>query len=190
MRCRLLSSVVSACLLVGALPAGSQAASDPCRVGAPLVDVTQGVLNVVDVGLDGHVWALDDYASQIRLWRTGPDTYCAIERAVGTFTAFAGPSPALTGTVRGGRRGVFAGTTTYRVTGDFVPKAPTHGSLGLIDAGCDRDENCASFDFRFTERYFASVESFDISAFGAVYASPGHGRWVQTSHSSSGDILG
>ncbi|GAA1998200.1 hypothetical protein [Microbacterium pumilum] len=187
---RVVLSALTIAVLVVNTPAPAEAAAEPCRVGAPIVNVTETVLNVVDVGLDGHIWALDDYGSWLRIWRTGPDRYCVIEHAVGSFTAFAGASPALTGTVAEGRKGGFVGTTTYRVTGTFSPKAAQTGYLGLIDAGCDREENCATFDYRFTEQYFATVDSFDIDSFNAAYASPRHGRWIQTIDSSTGDIVG
>jgi hypothetical protein len=170
--------------------APANAAERRCKVGTPVVNVTETVFNVVDVGIDGHIWALDDYGSWLRIWRTGPSSYCVIEHAAGVFTAFAGASPGLTGTVAQERTGGFVGTTTYRVTGVFSPKLAQSGYLGRIDAGCDREENCATFDYRFTEQYFATVDSFSIDSFYATYASPRHGRWVQTTDSSSGDIVG
>lgn len=186
-----LSVVAVVVLFAGNLPVSSEAAEpDPCRVGPPVVNVTETVLNVVDVGVDGHVWALDDSGNWLRIWRTGPDTYCVIERSVGVFTTFAGPSPALTGSVPDGRTGGFVGTTTFRVSGVFQPKFATSGYLGRLNAECDREENCATLDYRFTEKYFATVDAFDIEAFDATYASPRHGRWVQTTDSSSGDIVG
>lgn len=187
---RLLLSVLTVALFVSVPVAPAHAAETPCKVGTPVVNVTQTVLNVVDVGVDGHIWALDDYGSWLRIWRTGPQSYCVIEHAAGVFTAFSGASPALTGTVAEGRKGALVGTTTYRVTGIFSPRVAQNGYLGRIDAGCDREENCATFDYRFTEQYFATVDSFDIDSFYATYASPRHGRWVQTINSSSGDIVG
>jgi hypothetical protein len=187
---RVLLCVLTAALLTGSTPAAAEAAPETCRVGSTVVDVTETVLNVVDVGVDGHVWALDDSGTWLRIWRTGPNAYCVIERSVGVFTAFAGPSPALTGVVAEGRRGGFVGTTTFRVTGVFQPKVATNGYLGRLDADCDREENCKTFDYRFTEKYFATVDSFEIESFNGAYASPRHGKWVQSLDSSSGDITG
>jgi hypothetical protein len=183
----LLSLAFGACALPQ--PASSLAA-EPCRVGAPVVNVVETVKGVVDVGIDGHVWANDDYLNSLRVWRTGPNQFCAIEHSVGVFTTYAGPSPALTGEVPDGLRGVFTGTVTTRETGTFVPRYPTRGYIGTIDANCDREENCATFDYRWPNQYLSGFGRPVFESFKAAYVSPGHGRFVQDLDGSQGDILG
>jgi hypothetical protein len=190
---RSLLATVCALATVGALIAVAQpavAAADTCRVGKPVVNINEKILHTDDSGIDGHVWALDTYHEVLQMWRTGDNSYCAIEHQVGQFTTFVGPSPALTGTVPDGLRGVFSATFQWRVTGTFAPRYPKRGHIGTINAGCDRVENCKTFDYRFTDQYFSEITDLGLDSATADYASPCHGHWHQTLDSSRGDIVG
>src|SRR5687768_10525789 len=90
-------------------PSKAIAAGQACQQGRPLVDVTYGFLNEQDLNSDGYVWALDDGQSRFRLFQTGLETFCAVSSSSGTFTTFAGPSPAGTGTIPAGLEGTFRG---------------------------------------------------------------------------------
>jgi hypothetical protein len=164
--------------------ATAQPAAPPCRVGAPLVNVTYRFVNEQDLTSNGEVWALDSGIATFRLFRTGENTFCATTSAAGTFTTFGGPSPAGTGTVPEGHTGRFAGQSTLRFVGSFAPVLPTRGFVGTFDAQCDQFD-CAA-PIRFGRNYLETGPP-TVESFRAVYVSS-CGVWVQTSEGDRGDI--
>ncbi|MEP7054113.1 MAG: hypothetical protein ABI912_02550 [Actinomycetota bacterium] len=157
---------------------------------ALVVDATLTVRNVDDRAVDGHVWALDAYSERVRLWHVDADRYCAQLEDNGTFTSFAGVSPALTGTISAGVTGSFVATQYISVTGDFAPKAPTTGFIGDFDTGCNQDGVCANHDDRFTVHYFDRVRAARFGWFSALYGGGTHGTFTQSTDGNMGDITG
>ena len=88
----------------------ASAAVERCSGGGPLVvNADATYRNVIDLGADGHVWALDAARWSIQIWQVGTNTYCVRQLHVGTFTTFAGVSPEGTGTVSAGVTGRWSG---------------------------------------------------------------------------------
>jgi hypothetical protein len=164
--------------------------ADRCGSGRPIVNVVARVRNVVDFGADGHVWALDDYAKHIKIWRIGDSVYCVLTRDEGRFSTFAGASPEGTGTVSEGVRGTLGITLRFDITGTFAPTAPTRGFIGTFDVACSRDGTCTGPEPRETDLYFSSVDDFAFVDFRAVYRGGRHGTWIQTPQGDQGDITG
>lgn len=128
-----------------------------CPDDKPLVvDVTQGIANVDDVGVAGNVWALDTVLERIRIWQTGTNQFCVRRDDSGSFTSFAGVSPAGTGTISAGVTGSLVGTDFLRIGGIFSPTVPTTGYIGSVDAGCNQQGQCTDTSYRVVARYFAA----------------------------------
>jgi hypothetical protein len=125
---------------------GAQLHSGPssCPNGAPIINVTQKVLNDADSGVAGNAWAFDDLVRQIRVVQTDTSTFCATVKYQGSFTTVAGPSPENTGTVGAGVVGTFEGGYTAILKGTLkeTPGARTRGSIGTFDYQCDTSFNC------------------------------------------------
>jgi hypothetical protein len=161
-----------------------------CGGGTLVVDVTQDVINDADSGVAGNAWAFDDYQRQIRVWQTGPDTYCAILRYDGEFVTNAGPSPNNTGTLAAGVQGELAGGyRTTHFTGTFAPTAPTSGDLGTFDYACDTSFNCPG-RVSWPSLYFSSTSGFDLEWWGWIYTTDANGTWVNAISGNLGDITG
>ena len=141
--------------------------------------------NDQDLNSEGEVFALGSGIARFRLWRTGPGTFCAIATSTGTFTTFAGPSPAGTGTVPAGHTGYFAGESVLRFVGTFAPKLPTRGFVGSFDARCDQFDCATPIQFG---RFYIDVEGPpELLAFRFVHVSS-CGAWVETESTDVGDI--
>lgn len=167
-------------------PAAAQSPAQECEVGAPIVNVSFRFLNEQDLTSNGDVWALDTGLSRWRLYRTGADTFCSTSADVGSFTAFAGPSPAGTGTVPPGHRGHFAGKAERHYVGrTFTPTLPTRGFVGTFDAQCDQFD-CQN-PTRFGRNYLEGDVPPLFGEFRVVYTSR-CGVWIQTSSGDRGDI--
>jgi hypothetical protein len=187
---RLALAALVVALVAPAAPAQARAKPGCPDNGVPVVDVTLQILNVDDVGLDGHVWALDDIDQRMRIWQTGSNRYCVRLDDVGTFTTFAGVSPNLTGTVSEGVTGTVETTSYLRATGTFAPTVPTTGHIGTVDADCQQDGTCATFGYRFTNLYFSRVDARSFGWYSATYDGGSHGLMVQSTDGNSGDITG
>ena len=155
-----------------------------------VVDATQGIANVDDIGVAGNVWALDTVLERIRIWQVGTNSFCVRRDDVGSFTSFAGLSPAGTGTVSGGVTGSLVGTSYLSISGIFSPSVPTTGHIGDIDAGCDQQGQCTSTAYRVTNRYFARVNTVKFGWFSATYGGGSHGTFIQSTDGNVGDITG
>lgn len=168
---------------------GPQLAASACGGGKLVLNVTHKVVNDADSGFHGY-WAFDTYNRQIRVWQTGPSTYCAIVKYEGQFKTIAGASspgagvllgPSVQGTFNGGYRGI--------ITGTFSPGSnPTRGSLGVKDYQCNAGGSCASL-FSWLGTYFAPGYSFSYAWWGWEYKYKNQ-RWVNAIDGSAGDITG
>jgi hypothetical protein len=162
-----------------------------CPDDKPLiVDVTQGIANVDDVGVSGNVWALDTVLERIRMWQVGTNNFCVRRDDVGSFTSFAGVSPAGTGTVSGGVTGSLIGTDFLRIGGIFSPTVPTTGYIGTVDAGCNQQGQCTDTSYRVVSRYFARANSINFGWFAVTYDGGSHGTFLQSTDGNVGDITG
>ena len=184
---RLVAVVATLISALTVLPssASAQTVTAPCEVGRPLVNVTYRFINDQDLTSDERVWALGSGIATFRLYRTGDDTFCATTTLVGTFTTFAGPSPAGTGMVPAGHIGRFAIRTSLRFEGSFAPILPTRGFVGTFDAKCDQFA-CES-PIRFGRNYLEVTAPPVRESLRAVYVSS-CGVWIQTTEGERGDI--
>jgi hypothetical protein len=176
---------LASALMVLSGPADAQTAARACQVGPTLVDVVYRFANDQALNSEGEVFALASGTGRFRLWRTGPDTFCAISTSVGTFTTFAGPSPAGTGTVPAGHTGYVAGESVLRFIGTFAPTLPTRGFVGSFDARCDQFDCATPIQFG---RFYVDVQGPpELLAFRFVHVST-CGAWVETESTDIGDI--
>jgi hypothetical protein len=186
---RIVASAVAAAmlgLLAVVFPANPVAAQGaPCEVGRPLVNVTYRFVDDQDLTSEGEVWALGTGISTFKLYDTGGGTFCATTTLVGTFTTFAGPSPAGTGTVPSGHTGRFVVQSVLRFEGTFEPILPTRGFVGTFDANCDQFE-CET-PIQFGRKYLDVGGPPVAESFRAVYVSS-CGVWIQTEDGNTGDI--
>lgn len=171
---------------------GSQINAGQCpKVGKPVVNVVQKVVNDVDSGLSGY-WAFDTLSRQIQVWSTGnTDEYCAEVSYQGKFDAQAGQvSPGVTaGVLDGSEDGSFQGGYNATITGTLLstPLWQTKGSVGTTDYGCDLVGNCPGY-VSWTGQYFTPGYGFDYDWWGWIYHN-GNNVWVNSSDGNSGDVL-
>lgn len=161
--------------------------------GAPVVDVTQRIINDVDSGQAGNYWGYDTINRQIQVWKVSDGNYCAEVQYEGTFTTIAGQkSPGNTGFLTGSERGTFNGGYRADIAGTLLdnPSLPTKGHLGTTDYACSLSGNCpGAFDW--TTKYFnSSTAGFTVNYgwWGWTYKN-GTRVWVNASTGNSGDIL-
>lgn len=185
----LLPLILACALWMG--DAGAKPQPDSCPEDKPMVvNAFATFRNVVDEGLDGHVWALDQGTQHIQIWQIGENTYCVKRRDFGTFVTYAGVSPAGTGTISAGVTGSFQGTTYLRINGIFEAKVPTTGYIGDFDAQCQQDGSCPGPRLRTSALYFSRTNKVDFGWFQFVAAGAGRcGTWSQTASGSVGDIV-
>ena len=153
--------------------------------GRALVNVSYRFADDQLLGLDGEVWAIGGGHGQFRLYPAGPGAFCAVSTVAGTFTTFAGPSPAGTGTVPAGVTGTVVGSNVLRFTGEFAPLLPTRGFVGSFDARCDQFE-CET-PIQFGRNYVDVNGPPEVLAYRFVHVSR-CGIWIETSLGSVGDI--
>ena len=163
---------------------------DGCPEDKPMVVSAFATFrNVVDEGLDGHVWALDQGTQYIQIWQLGENAYCVKRMETGTFVTFAGASPAGTGAIPAGVTGLFQGTTYLRIYGNFEPKVPVNGYIGDFDAQCQQDGSCAGQRLRTSTLYFSRTNKVDFGWFQFTADGGTCGKWSQTASGSVGDIV-
>jgi hypothetical protein len=177
-------TMVLAALTTGASPAGALTPDLSCP-GRPIVNVSYLFANDQLLGLDGNVWAIGSGYGQFRVYPAGPGAFCAVSTVAGTFTTFAGPSPAGTGTVPAGVTGWVYGTNVLRFTGEFAPELPTTGFVGTFDAQCDQFD-CLT-PIQFGRKYIAVTGPPEVLAYHFVHVSR-CGNWIETSLASQGDV--
>ncbi len=177
--------VLLAALAATAGPAVAQTPREECQAGTLLVDVYYRYVDDQILDTQGRVVGLSSGLGRFRLYQVGPDTYCALSYVAGSFTTFAGPSPAGTGTVPEGLRGHVVGENVLLFTGEFVPTLPTRGYVGEFDANCDRFE-CET-PIRFGRQYVETDGPPEVLAFRFTHYTR-CGIWIQTESSDEGDI--
>lgn len=161
--------------------------------GAPVIDITQKVVNSVDSGEAGNNWAFDSYNRHIQVWKQTNGTYCVLTDYEGKFDAQSGQqSPGNTGLLTGKEDGNFKGGYRAVITGAMktTPLLKTKGSIGTTDYKCDIAGNCPGA-FNWTDKYFDTAAVgylFDYEWWGWEYRN-GTKVWVNASEGNSGDIL-
>lgn len=173
---------------------GEQLAASNCAgVGAPVVNVSEKILNDADSGQAGNYWGLDTFSRTIQVWKTAVSgSYCAMVRYEGKFTGIAGQqSPGNTGTLSGNEAGVITGgykATIGAATLLDHPAWKTNGSVGTVDYQCDPSGNCPGA-VNWLDQYFAPGYTFDQPWWGWVYRAGGGKVWVNASTGNQGDII-
>ncbi len=161
------------------------------KVGRPVVNVMQKVVNDVDSGLSGN-WAFDSLNRQIQVWETATTgAYCAEVSYQGKFDARAGQvSPgdqavALTGDEDGSFHGGYRATVTGTLLAS--PLWGIRGQVGTTDYACDLAGNCPGY-VDWVAQYFEPNYGFAYEWWGWIYRSGSH-VWVNASTGNSGDVL-
>ena len=182
-----LTLVVLAAVGIGAAPAGADTASAvaACRSGPKLVDVYYRFVDDQVLNAEGRVVGLASGIGRFELYQKGPDTFCAVSSLTGTFTLFAGDSPAGTGTVPEGLRGAVVGVNVLEFTGTFDPQLPTRGYVGEFDANCDQFD-CET-PIRFGRQYVQTGGPPAVIDYRFVHYSR-CGIWVDAFTFTQGDI--
>jgi hypothetical protein len=192
---RLLSGAVSALVLASlVMPTGTAHAEDSPLCASEMknqvADVTERLRNWADIGTDGHVWALTEDDVRIRVWQVGSNHYCVRRDIHGTFRAFAGISPNLTGTVSAGVTGTEDGTDWAVLTGNWSPRVPVSGFVGDVDLGCTQTGDCALHRGPAYLFFADDVKALHVRQFDLAYDGGDHGIRRESSDVSTGDITG
>lgn len=172
---------------------GTQLSANECqKVGAPVVNVKQTVLNDVDSGEAGNYWAFDNLKRNIQVFATaGADVYCAEVFYQGKFDAQAGQqSPGNTAVLSGIEDGTFQGGYRATITGTLLsdPLWSTHGNVGTTDYQCDLTGNCPGY-IDWVAQYFGPSYGFSLQWWGWIYRAGHNHVWVNSSDGNSGDVL-
>jgi hypothetical protein len=165
-----------------------------------VINVVQKVVNDVDSGTAGNVWAFDDEIRQIQVVQTGTNTFCATVSYQGNFTTIAGPSPGAAytnNTVGDEVVGTFQGGYVSTIFTATLKASPTlnggpirkKGSIGEFDYQCDTSFNCPGY-VDWTAIYFDNISGFDLAWWGWVYHGGNNGSWTNAITGNSGDITG
>jgi len=171
---------------------GTEVNASECeKVGKPVINVVQSVVNDVDSGLGGY-WAFDNYTKHIQVWRaTTLGEYCAVVKYAGQFDAQAGQtSPGAGGSLDGDEDGTFEGGYRATVTGTLLntPSWVTRGSVGKFDYACNLSANCSGY-VSWIAQYFEPGYVFDYDWWGWIYHAGNNGSWVNSIDGNSGDIF-
>lgn len=172
----------------------SQLTRNSCNAtGAPVVNVTQRILNDADSGQAGNYWGYDTIDRKIQVWKVSEGKYCAEVKYEGQFQGIAGQkSPGNTGVLTGSEKGTLSGGYRADISGTMLdnPTEPTKGSLGTTDYQCSVSGTCpGAFDW--TTKYFntgIAGFTFNYAWWGWTYKNGTH-VWVNASTGNSGDIL-
>lgn len=167
------------------------------KEGKVVINVEEKVTNDVDSGFAGN-WAIDNYTRSIKVWKADSDNtnqWCAVLKYDGKFNAVQGQTgPGGTGVIGANVNGEMNGG--YRATFDGTLKSsplwPTHGSVGVVDYGCDITGATCNY-VSWTDQYFDGVTNFDQPWWGWIYkANKKHGTWlnqINVLQANSGNIL-
>ena len=162
------------------------------KVGSPVVNVTQKVVNDVDSGEGGNYWAFDNFNRHIQVWESSTQgEYCTEVKYTGQFDAQAGQtSPGAGGTLDGDEDGTVEGGYRATIAGTLKssPSWKTRGSIGSFDYDCDLSANCPGY-VNWADQYFDSGYGFSYDWWGWIYHAGNNGSWVNSSDGNSGDII-
>lgn len=179
------------------LTSGARALESACGTTTPIVDVIWTITNTVDTDASGtRAWSVDPTTTQrMRIWQTGPDSFCEVRQVEGTFNSIAGESPAGTGTISAGVTGSFVSIDTQTFTGTFDPGSrPTHGTLSTFDDACQiNPDDHTKWQCRGGGgTYFPAGRSNRVFPASGIFLYDGgsHGRWLEFGARSLGDIVG
>jgi len=158
--------------------------------GAPVINVTQKIVNTIDSGLSGY-WAYDDLNRVIKVYDNGDGTFCAEVTYQGKFDAVAEKtSPGdVAALLDGSEDGTFNGGYQATITGALLaePLWKTNGSVGTTDYACNIDTaSCTAVNW--LDQYFEAGYVFAYDFWGWTY---NHKNcvWVNSSEGNSGDIV-
>lgn len=171
---------------------GTQINPGECdRVGKPVINIVEKIVNTVDSGQVGNYWAYDNLNRQIQVWEQEDGSYCALVQNEGKFDAQEGEdSPGATGVLDGDEDGVFQGgyraiiNGTLKVDSDWK----TRGFVGTTDYRCDLSGVCPGY-ISWVGQYFEPGYSFAYDWWGWIYRAGKNGVWINSSDGNSGDIL-
>ena len=171
---------------------GSRVNPSACenKTGAPVMDITLKVKNDIDSAVGGSYWAYDNNQKQIQVWKTTDDinTYCAVVRYEGQFSAIAGqPSPQGSGSIESDFQGTFEGGAILHIVGEFKPmNNPVKGKTDTFDRKCNIDGNgCVGKSW--VKTYFPD-SSYSYGWWGWIYNGGSHGVWVNSADGNQGDL--
>lgn len=168
---------------------GSETNLNACG-GTVVVNVNYTLLNDTDSAVGGGTWANDTISRHLQISRVSDGMYCATVSDNGSFVTFAGPSPAGTGTVTAGVKGVISGGYRTDVFAGSLVSNPapykTHGQLGSFDLHCDSQQNCPGAHP--TVSSFVTGWGGNLSWWGWEYRTAQNGVWMNASGGNSGDI--
>lgn len=148
-----------------------------CPVGTQVAYVTQYGLTADDYGVINNVWASDSYRRVISIIRVAPGTFCAATNESGSFSAYTGLSPDLTGVVLSGTSGsIGGGMRTNVFTATWSPQVATSGTIP------------ATQDW--LSLFFTNVQGYGVNWWSYGYYTSAHGTWANRADYSYGDITG
>jgi hypothetical protein len=159
-------------------------------VGAPVINITQKILNTVDSGEGGNNWAFDDLNRQIKVYKQSNNSYCVLMDNEGKFDSQAGQqSPGNTNLLTGKEDGTFKGGYRATIVGSPKenPELSTKGSIGTVDYDCDLSGNCPGY-FNWADKYFSPGYIFSYEWWGWKYKYKNY-SWINSSDGNSGDII-
>ena len=165
--------------------------------GNPVIDVTFGVINLPENGVDYsggkniYYWALATYLARFQAWQMGNGSYMVYVYENGTFVSFAGKSPASTGTVGAGVTGKFYEEFAYPLTGSLLPSPtqPLGGYLGSFDAKGDQQGH-AQYQPGIATYFQPGFKAGKFLGFSKTFSSCGNGKFSWTMDGVTGDITG
>lgn len=175
-----------------------QIANEGCGVsGAPIIDITQKVINDHDFDANGDDWAIDNYDQHIKVWKRPENsyTYCAEQNLVGFFDAIAGrTSPgSKAGVLVGNEDGTLTGNSRIMIVGLLKsnPGVPLIGTIPTADYQCLYDENCPEDNSHFwSDIYFDHVAyGYPTSDWFVWTYKNGDHMWINSNKVNYGDIL-
>lgn len=158
--------------------------------GAPVINVTQKIVNTVDSGEGGNNWAFDDVNRQIKVYKQADNTFCVLADNEGKFDSQAGQqSPGNTGPLTGSEDGTFKGGYRATITGSLkeTPELSTKGNIGTVDYNCNIAGTCPGY-YNWVDKYFAPGYVFSYSWWGWEYKYKNL-KWINSSDGNSGDII-
>jgi hypothetical protein len=187
----LLNSIGSSKAIPNNLQSNKEVSKGNCAAsGAPVISITQRVLNTVDSGEGGNNWAFDTVNRQIKVYKESENTFCVLVDNEGRFDSQAGQkSPGNTGVLTGKEDGTFKGGYRAVVTGSLKanPELQVKGNIGTVDYQCNIAGTCSGY-FNWTDKYFSPGYKFSYEWWGWEYKYKNL-KWINSSEGNSGDII-